>query len=230
MNYQYAYLLISLTALVVWFILFLARKDVRREMLTMSLLFGIAGLLVEPIYVKDWWNPLTITKTMVGIEDFLIGFAIGGIAAVIYAVVFRKKVLTKRLNKNEEAKQDLSFYIFGGIFALLFFGSSFILGLNALYCSLIAFIFGIMVIWIRRKDLITNSLTTGILVLLMFSIVYTIGELILPGWVRTFWYFKNVPDIIIFNLPIDDVMWYFLAGAFIGPLYEFWQEAKLSKV
>jgi len=52
-------------------------------------------------------------------------------------------------------------------------------------------------------------------------------ELLTPGWIHAFWIFKNVPDIVIFNLPIDDIIWYFLAGLFIGPLYEYWKEGKL---
>jgi len=47
--------------------------------------------------------------------------------------------------------------------------------------------------------------------------------------VQAFWYFKNIPNIVIFSVPLDDFIWYFLAGAFIGPLYEFWQEARLIK-
>jgi hypothetical protein len=47
-------------------------------MLIMSLLFGIAGLLVEPVYAHDWWHPLNLTNTSVGIEDFLFGFVVGG--------------------------------------------------------------------------------------------------------------------------------------------------------
>ena len=58
----------------------------------MSLLFGFGGIVSEQTHTQDWWQPLTLTGTRIGVEDFLIGFAIGGIAAVIYAEAYRKKV------------------------------------------------------------------------------------------------------------------------------------------
>ena len=76
--YKYSYLIADLTLLFVWIILFWHRKDVRREMLIVSIIFGFAGLLVEPIYFQDWWHPLTITGTKIGLEDFLFGFWVGG--------------------------------------------------------------------------------------------------------------------------------------------------------
>ena len=57
-------------------------------------------------------------------------------------------------------------------------------------------------------------------------IIYNILELITPGWIEAFYLFKNVPDIVILNMPIDDLVWYILAGMFVGPLYEYWQEGK----
>ena len=62
---------------------------------------------------------------------------------------------------------------------------------------------------------------------LVASFVYTIIEILTPGWINAFWQFKNVPNIILFNLPLDDLIWYFLAGIYIGPLYEYWQESKI---
>lgn len=78
MDYKYTYIILDLCFLIIWFVLFFWRKFSRKEILTMSLLFGLAGLLVEPIYVHDWWHPLNITNTLVGVEDFLFGFVVGG--------------------------------------------------------------------------------------------------------------------------------------------------------
>lgn len=230
MSYQYTYLIIEVIGLVIWLVLFLMRKDVRKEMLFMSLGFGIAGLLVEPIYLKDWWRPLTVTKTSMGVEDFLVGFIVGGVCAVIYEVIFKKRVLIGKSKPQAAMKREISFFLLSGIFAALFFGGFFLLRLNSFYCSLIAFIFGISTIFILRRDLIFNSLISGFLAVLLVFILYSIGELITPGWAKAFWYFRNVPDIIILSVPIDDLFWYFLAGAFIGPLYEFWKGGKIKSL
>ncbi len=226
-SYQYSYLLMDLIFLIIWISLFIWRKDTRKEMLIMSFIFGIVGLLVKSTYILDWWRPLTITNTSIGIENFLFGFVIGGIATIIYTHIFNKKVKTKKLSKIKAYKRNIDYIILSLIFAILFFGSFYILKLNTLYSSIIAFVLGISIIYLKREDLIKNSLLSGVLLLIISFIVYTITELITPGWIQAFWHFKNIPNIVILNVPLDDVIWYFLAGAFIGPLYEYWQEGKL---
>jgi hypothetical protein len=233
MDYQYSYLILGLIFLVIWIILFLWRKDTRKELLIISFIFGIAGLLVEPVYINDWWKPFTITNTSIGIEDFLFGFTIGGIAAVIYEIIFRKRIKIRKFFKffkKDESRKNLNFLLIGLLFAGLFFGSFYILKLNTFYSSIIAFTISIAIIWIKRRDLIIDSLLTGILLTALSFLVYTLADFITPDWVRVFWYFKNVPNIIFLNVPIDDIIWYFLIGMFIGPLYEFWQEGRLRKI
>lgn len=207
-----------------WLVLFLWRKDARKEMLVMSLMFGVAGLLVELTYVQDWWKPLTITNTIVGIEDFIFGFVIGGIAAVIYEEIFKKRI---RKRKLKDEKKDILFFIFALILPILFYSSFYLFKFNTLISSIIGLGIPTLIIYIRRKDLIIDSLASGFLLLIIAVIVYTILEFLTPGWVLAFWYFKDIPNIVILNVPLNDFIWYILAGIFIGPLYEFWQEGRL---
>jgi hypothetical protein len=230
MDYQYSYLILGLIFLIFWIVLFIWRKDTRKEMLVISFIFGIAGLLVEPVYINDWWKPFTITNTAIGIEDFLFGFVIGGIAAVIYEIIFRKKIKTRRFFRKSESERNLNFLFLALLLAGLFFGSFYILKLNTFYSSIITFAISISAIWLKRKDLILDSLVTGALLIALSFLVYTLTNFVTLDWVRAFWYFKNVPDIIFLNVPIDDIIWYFLAGALIGPLYEFWQGYKLATI
>ena len=58
----------------------------------MSVIFGVIGPFVEVVYTLDWWAPLTITGTVVGIEDVLFGFVCGGIATVVYEEIFKKRI------------------------------------------------------------------------------------------------------------------------------------------
>jgi multisubunit Na+/H+ antiporter MnhB subunit len=82
-------------------------------------------------------------------------------------------------------------------------------------------------IYIKRKDLIIDSLISGVLMLIIASITYILVNLITPDWVYQFWYFSNFPKMIILDLPIDDIIFYFLFGATIAPLYEYWLEGKI---
>ncbi|HTY43680.1 MAG TPA: lycopene cyclase domain-containing protein [Patescibacteria group bacterium] len=226
-NYQYTYLIGDFIFLAVWAVIFLWKKNTKKEMLILSVLFGIAGIIAEIIYIKDWWRPLTITHTPVGIEDFLFGFSAGGIMSVIYEAIFKKKIRIKKARKKKKIKRNLEFLFIISLLSILFLGSFFLLKLNSLFSTLIAFAVPISIIYIKRKDLITDSLATGVLAVLIAIIAYNLLDLMTPGWIQKFWLFENMQKIIILNVPIQEIIWYMLAGMFIGPLYEYWQEGRL---
>ncbi|MBU4257645.1 hypothetical protein KKC04_04530 [Patescibacteria group bacterium] len=227
MNYQFSYLIGDLTILIIWFVLFFWRKDTRKEMLSISLIFGLAGLIVEFIYTIDWWHPLTITNTLIGIEDFIFGFAVGGVASIIYLQVFKKRLKIKKADKKTEDKKNINFLIIISTLLALFLGSFFVLKFNSFYSSIIAFTIPTLIIWFKRKDLILDSIASGFILMVTSFLFFIIPELITPGWVNSAWFIENLSGIIILKVPLEDIIWFFLAGAFIGPLYEYWQEGKL---
>ncbi|MBU1017005.1 hypothetical protein KJ678_02465 [Patescibacteria group bacterium] len=61
-------------------------------MLIMSLVIAPMGPLSELFYLRDYWQPKILTGRSFGIEDLFFAFTIGGIAAVIYEVSFRKNI------------------------------------------------------------------------------------------------------------------------------------------
>lgn len=229
-SFQYTYLIGVMIVLTLWLILFLYRKDTRKEMLIISLFFGIAGSLVEIIHVLDWWRPLTITNTTVGIEDFLFGFGIGGIASVIYEHLFNKRVKIKKVKEIKEQKRNINFLFLLTLLFILFFGGFFIFNLNSFEAMLVSFIIPILIIYIKRKDLIKDSLVSGMLVLIASIIGYHILNLITPGFFDEFWLFQNIGRIMVLGIPLEEHIFYFLAGALLGPLYEYWKEGKLINI
>jgi hypothetical protein len=82
-DYHSAYLFYDALFLAVWIALFVLRNDLRVPMIIYSLLVAPLGPGSEAWYLRDYWKPLTITGTDVGIEDVLFAFAIGGIALAI---------------------------------------------------------------------------------------------------------------------------------------------------
>ncbi|MEK9176159.1 MAG: lycopene cyclase domain-containing protein [Patescibacteria group bacterium] len=215
---------------IVWLILFLIRKDTRREMLLMSLIFGLAGPLTDVLYYKDWWSPLTVTNSVISFEAFFVGFSLGGIISVLYEEIFKDHLREKRRDKRRKRIDTETFLIILIIMGVIFFGSYFLLGLNSLIATILAMTIPTLFIWFKRKDLMKVSLLSGVLTLSLAVMVYSLLDLITPDWVNVFWHFKNVPTLIILNVPIDDIIWYFLAGCLIAPLYPFWHEGKLIKI
>ena len=225
-SYQYTYLIGDLILLALWLVLFFYRKDTRKEMLVISLIFGIIGPFVELVHVLDWWKPLTITGTLIGIEDFLFGFGIGGVASVVYEHLFNKRVKVKRAKELREEKRNINLLFLILLSLAIFFGGFFI-GLNSFVGTTLAWIIPTLITYSKRPDIIKNSLLSGISLLILSILGYHILNFITPGFFDEFWLFQNIGRIIILGIPLEEHVWFFTFGAFIGPLYEYWQEGKL---
>lgn len=214
----YFYLIWSMIFLAVWALLFLKRKDVRREMLLISTWFGFGGLVSEKTNIQDWWHPITITGTPIGFEDFIIGFAIGGVAAVIYEEIYRKKLKKARFKISTLFDAGFSFLLLPSLYLLLFF----IFGLGSFYSIVLACLISISYMIFIRKDLLLDSLISGFLMLLIGIGIYLFLFLIYPNYIQEFWYLKsNWYSSLLLGVPIGEYIWYFLIGAYIGPMYEF---------
>lgn len=218
MSYQYFYLVWAFIFLIIWAVFFFQRKDFRREMFIMSLIFGLGGLFAQPIYILDYWKPLTITGTYIGIEDFLIGFAIGGIASIIYEIVMKKRNV--RAPSRQKIWRDS--YAFFGSFGFLFLILFYMFNIDSIHTTIIAYLISISVVLFLRNDLIIVSVISGIYMLCIGIGVYLLLFIPYPNYIKEFWFFSgHWYEIGIFGIPLSEYLWYFLTGAFIGPLYEF---------
>jgi hypothetical protein len=139
---KFVYLVSTIPAILVWIVFYTWRKDLRREMLSMSIPLALVSFLTSYYWWSaDWWAPPTIFGTKAGIEDLILGFTVGGTLAVIYEIFFRKKYGEKNFHKHS-ALVVLLFIT--QIISWLFWGlgiSSFWSSLIAMICSSIVLIF-----------------------------------------------------------------------------------------
>ena len=143
--FRFAYITLVVPFVLVWVILFLLRKDTRKEQLRMSYIAAIIGPISEILYFRDYWLPESIFPIFIKgfplmVEDVIFGFTIGGIAAVIYEVLFRQKL--SRFSKHSKHTVKSIYLVLTFIFLLL---GSLKFGLNSIYASAIAF-FGVAII------------------------------------------------------------------------------------
>lgn len=231
MSYQYFYLFWIIIFFIIWLILFLSRKDLRHEMLAISIIFGLGGIVSEFTYTQDWWRPLIFTQTSVGIEDFVIGFLIGGICSVTYTVLFHLKLELNHFSLTKTIGRDRLFgNMFLIVFALFFLGMFYIFNLNSFYSTAISYLLGIIVIVFYRRDLIISSMISGIIILFLGSLIYYFLFLLFPYYIDKFWYLpKNWYSHLFLGVPLAEYIWFFLTGAFIGPLYKFVRNKKIVR-
>lgn len=194
-------------------------------MLIVSLIAGIAGPISELYYLKDYWRPEIFTGWPIGIEDFIFGFCIGGISSVIYEYIFGKHH-SNRINR----KHHWSWFIVPlvTLFIIVFNALFFVLKINSIYVSAIAFALLALIIICFRKDLLVNSLTSGFLMGLLMFVSYLVFLSIFPEAIHRWWLIKNISGVLINGVPIEELLWAFSWGMVAGPIYEFFRGLKLK--
>jgi hypothetical protein len=223
---QYTYFIGIIIPLVVWIFLYLHRKDLRKEMITMSMLFAIIGLFSEYLWwTKDWWRPQTITGTLIGIEDLIFGFVSGGIAAVLYEELFKKRIYKYKSGDHNltTALIIISSYL---IFSLIFY----ILKLNSFIATTVTYIITGGILIFLRKDLIWDAILTGLCFVVSSIPIFLLLTYFSPNFIDKTWLWQNLSGIRFLEIPIEDLIWFFLAGFSIAPIYLYWKNKKLRKI
>jgi len=224
--FQYAYLLGAIFSFLLWIAFYIYRKDLRKEMIIMGLLIAIAGIISQYLWwTIDWWKPQTITNTRIGIEDILLGFSNGGVAAVLYEVLFRKneyKFLSKPHTKETLISAFFLFLITALFFNFLHFHS--FIGTAISYLLVGTFFV------LRRQDLFFESVITGICLMIGSIPIYLLLNFLSPNFLSHLYYWGNLSGLALDDIPIEDLVYYFLAGFLVAPFYLYWKGLKLRRV
>jgi len=222
-NFQYASILGNLFFFLIWIFLFLNRRDLRKEILIMSLIVAPMGPLSELFYLRDYWQPEFFNSWSAIIENLFFAFTIGGVASVIYEEFFGKKYAKRHLTSHQ--KYMFGIALFGIIFMLT---GCLILGFNSIYVSIFGFlIIGLFMIALRN-DLLKNTLFSGLLVGIIMFVFYFIFGNIFNNIIQRWWLLKNISGIVIFNAPLEELLWGFSWGFVASPTYEFIVGLKLK--
>jgi hypothetical protein len=180
----------------------------------MSIFIGVLSVLTSYFWwTVDWWQPENITHTKVGIEDFIMGFVTGGIMSVIYTIVFNKKY----------KKQHHKKIILGSAMMLALAIITFViieLGATTFWASVISMSSVGIIILLIRRDLLVNSIASGALMVALSLPFYLLALVLNPVWYEAT-YLHGLSGITLLSVPIEEFIFWFLAGFLFGPLYEF---------
>lgn len=190
---MYEYLKGVLILLVIWVVLYIVRKDLRREMVFGSILCAPLGI-TQLWYKPQYWNPQSLFNINPDIESFLFCFVVGGIAAILYEVV-----LNKHLVKARETKRELKIHQYSWFVVLLIglFFFIFVMKTDFAYAATVAMALATLTIMISRRDLIKESIVGGILFMILFFLwEFVIATFIFPEAFATVWNFERLSGIL----------------------------------
>lgn len=223
--YEYTYLTATLIFFIPWLAIYYSRKDLRKEMVIMSFLIAVSNIIISYFFLSaDWWYPATIIGTRVGVEDFLLGFTNGGIAAVLHQALFRHTSMKEKENKQTFGASSILLLFFLIIY-ILFYGFK----ITSFSSVSIAFLLiGLLLVYLR-PDLLPQALVNGLLMIIVSLPIYYLVMLVSPGWIDATWSFSHLSGIKFTGIPIEDLIFYFMFGFSTGTLYKYWQCERLVK-
>lgn len=221
---EYVYLVALVPFLCVWIIFFHKRKDLRKEILVMSILFGTLSVLASYYWwTIDWWQPPTITGTRVGIEDFLMGFAAGGIITALYPI-FTHEHYKKRLVHHHFYQGVLWLLVLANIMWWLISA-----GWTTFWASTVSMLFVASAIFLFiRRDLLKDAIISGVLMTLVAWLFYGLILLISSEWI-TITYLGGISGVYMLGVPIEEFIFWYLAGLLFGPFYKYWFGIRLNE-
>ena len=206
LSMKYSYLFGTLLFLIPWVIIYWKRKDLRQEMWVLSVLVGGVSVLTSYTWwTADWWAPQTITGTKVGIEDFLLGFANGGVAAVIYSFLTGKIYFSK-----SSGSRNLEAVLVPGLMFVVIALLHGYFEINTFYSSSVAMFIAGVYFLVLRPDLFKMSIMSGLLMALLSLPVYWFSEFISPGVIEASWQLEKLSGVLFFKIPIEEPINYFL--------------------
>jgi hypothetical protein len=209
---HFAYLVAAIIFLITWTVLFIYRKDLRREMIIMSLLatpLGLFDLWAVPLY----WNPTTLFNIPVGIEGVMYSFSLGGITAVLYAEVFHKKL--RHIHKWHKSAALIVFAVTLVIFLLLAIAKA-ATPVVILYVTLLV---GLGVALYLRKDLVRSTIIGALCFGVLYFVLVKVWLTLYPGAADWF-VFHSLPSVRLWGVPLWELLFGTIFAAYWGNIYE----------
>lgn len=218
MDFYFTYFIGCIILLAVWLSIFLLRKDLRKEIFFGSLL-GLPFGFSEFLFVPEYWTPPSLFNLIenigFGIESFLFGFLVGGIASVVYEFFQHEKVVP--LSNAELKKHFLAYALVVGAFLTL----ELIFPTKSIYNLMFSFVLGATYISVVRRDLMRQIIFSGALLSVVYFLLFLLVNALFPDFVHTVYSLENFLGIMVLGVPVEEIMFAFSVGACWSTLYEF---------
>lgn len=218
---KYIWLIWALAFLIPWGALYAAFPEQRRIMLLSSLLTSLFGL-TEPIFVPEYWNPPSLfdlaQRTGFDIESLIFCFGIGGVGAVLYNGLTRKRLVPMDHHERNSQRHRFHRVALGTPFVV--FVALYFLPWNPIYPSLAALLVAGLSGVLCRPDLAKKTLIGGALFAAFYLLFLIMLEIMAPGYIARVWNLPALSGVMVGAFPIEELMFGFGIGAYWSGVYE----------
>lgn len=217
----YVYLFWSCVFLATWAALFALLPGHRAAMLAASLFTAPFGLL-EPMFVPEYWSPPSLfdlnQRTGFDLESVIFSFAVGGVAAVLYNALTRRR--TRPLGEAERRRLARPFPYLMLAFPFALFFALAPLPWNPIYAGITAMAVGAVVNVLYRPDLLAKTAASGVLFLGYYGLFLAGLMAVAPGYVERVWNLDALSGVLILGMPLEELLFGLTFGMFWSGLYE----------
>ena len=188
--------------------------------------------LTEPIFVPEYWNPPSLfdlaQRTGFDIESLIFCFGIGGIGAVLYNVLTRVRLQTVDSTERHHHRHRLHPLALATPFIV--FLPLYFLPWNSIYPGIAAMFAGAVAAILCRPDLKLKTLVGGGLFLGYYLIFMLVLRWLAPGYIETVWNMNSLSGIMLYGIPLEELLFGFAFGMFWACIYEHvtWQRTVIA--
>ncbi len=221
MSETYVWLVWSVAFLVPWVILFVVFPGYRKAMMWASLFTAPFGL-TEPLFVPEYWSPPSLfdlaRQTGFDIESLIFSFGIGGVGAVLFKAMTRRRSLV--LPDAEHHHHRHRFHLVALVSPFIVFLLLYWFPWNPIYPSIVSMALGALATVLCRPDLKVAS-AVGAIAFLAYYLVFLVAlELSAPGYIEKFWNLSALSGWMVFSIPVEELMFATAFGAYWAGVYE----------
>jgi len=223
---NFAWMFIAGFFLLIWLIIFIFNKPLRKPLLIISLIFSLTGIIGEFFTNPDYWNPNYLLGFSIktphkfwhfGIEDMVATFAYSGVSFWLYELFSKNKSMGKF---RFGWRPVITIFIWG----FLCFSAMFLLylhlGVNGINSSLlVTLLFCIVIYGFYHANLKPGLITALIVGFFYFFFLVIIFKPLFPDSLDIIWNKEGNSGIALFKVPVEEFAWAFLNTLFIGPVY-----------
>lgn len=217
---NHLYLLAALYFLFFWIIFFTMNPKGRKFMFVVSIFGMLLGPFVQEMHLIDWWYPNFWFDTFIKIEDLIFGFGFAGVASSVFSI------LAPYFNTRDFIISNKYFFSILSISTVLLFGLFYWLGISSFWSSVIACLFGIAGSLYKKPFYFIPSLLTGIFMIILVLPGYLGGFIMNPTWFQDEWFLEKLSSVFFLNIPIEELIWFFLATLLLALLQGLWGNKK----